>query len=712
MKKYIWSEPDWPKFRWDDSKLGRTLADLRYKQGRFLGQMSALGFDLSQEALVRTLTNDVVQSSAIEGEVLNPQTVRASIARKLGLEKGDLGPGVLNEQERSVEGIVHVVVDATEKAHEPLTAERLFGWHGALFPSGRSGLRAITVAQWRGGPVHISDGNLDPLREKIYYVAPPYERVPHEMEKFLDWFNADTGEDPILKAGLAHYWFVAIHPFDDGNGRIGRAVTDMALARSDHAHKRYYSISSAIKMASDEYYKTLEATSNGDLDITQWQSFFIDRVDKSLDIAQSVIDHALAKARFWDQHRSKGISPRQQFVINRLLDGFQGKMTSEKWAKLIKSSQDTAGRDILDLVQKGVLQRSASGGRSTNYELILPKDSGDANTTPSMIITAPAPNADRSYPDLQSAFQAIIESEFDSNHPDILIDAGLIPAAGFSGNSNSGVLSRIAKRAVSRFSEKPQSQRQYLLSALDLPPELASEKPLSFGERLSDIDRLERADDMAGLRRLLATVAAENTSGVQLLAWAEASFSLSRLNVNSSEARMLRERAAFGYEKGLDASGEALDRPAWATLMKHYGDVLRISAEKDVGPEERREMRLRSASIYGLLIEQIEGDAHTPNLRASTHNAYGLTLMDLAKMDGPASERLEFAGAADEAFRKAASILGEGPGNDKSIRAVQGNIGELKKITEGIAANAEQGPNSSQGPEDDPQDDFSPSPDR
>ncbi|MDD2870143.1 Fic family protein [Neomegalonema sp.] len=367
--RHIWAEADWPNFRWDDARLLRPLADLRYKQGLLLGQMSVLGADFSREVLLEILIDDVMQSSAIEGEFLNPQAVRGSIARKLGL-------GGAGHEDRSVEGIVQVVMDAAEHAQEPLTEERLFGWHGALFPTGRSGFHKIDVAQWRSNPVRITDGALDPTRERVFYTAPPPERVPQEMRRLLDWFNAKTEEDPFLKAGLAHYWFVAIHPFGDGNGRIGRAIADMALARSHPADTRCYTLSASIRSAAKDYYLTLEATSNGTLDVTTWQSFFLDRLAHSIGLAQTVLDRSLAKARFWERNRAKGLSARQQYVVDRLLDGFQGKMTSQKWAKIAKTSQDTATRDIFDLVEKGVLQKSADGGRSASYELILPSANG------------------------------------------------------------------------------------------------------------------------------------------------------------------------------------------------------------------------------------------------------------------------------------------------------------------------------------------------
>lgn len=368
-RSHIWSEADWPDFRWDKNVLADRLAAVRYKQGRFLGRMSSLGFDLSQEALLETLTADAVKSSEIEGEFLNPQSVRSSLARRLGIEQG--GIGQMAPEDRNVEGIVDVVVDASENCWEPLTEERLFSWHGALFPTGRSGLQKIDVAQWRQGGMTVSSGPIG--RERVHYTAPPPEAVPDEMRTFLEWFNRDTDEDPVLRAGKAHYWFVAIHPFDDGNGRITRALSDMMLARSDRSTKRFYSISASIKSFSDGYYGALERTSNGTLDITEWQSFFLDCVDRAIDQAEAALENVLERARFWEEHKDKGISDRQQRVLARLLDNFQGKMTTSKWAKIGKTSQDTAYRDINDLVEKGILMKSDAGGRSTSYEPVIPE---------------------------------------------------------------------------------------------------------------------------------------------------------------------------------------------------------------------------------------------------------------------------------------------------------------------------------------------------
>lgn len=451
--KHIWSQPDWPDFHWDAGGLSALLADVRYKQGRFLGKMSALGFELSQEATLEILTDDVVQSSAIEGEFLNPRSVRRSIAQKLGIDQGGLG--LMAPQDRAVEGIVQVVLDATVKAQEPLTDLRLFDWHGALFPTGRSNFREIDVGKWRTNPVHISDGNLDPLKEKIYYTAPPEGRVPDEMARFLDWFNEDASCDPLLKAGLAHYWFVAIHPFDDGNGRIGRAITDMALARSDHESKRYYSISASIKSVGPEYYTVLETTSNGGLDITAWQDFFLKCVSRSIDMAEHSMNKILTKARFWDEHRSHSLSDRQQKVVNRLLDGFDGKMTSQKWAKMTKVSQDTATRDINDLIAKGVLRKSDIGGRAASYNLVLPEAAR----------IAPA-----GHDALRTAFTSMLSGDPDSRITEILVRTGLISKRmSVECLSDEFVREVAVEKALLQFSIADRSVRLAILEELGLP---------------------------------------------------------------------------------------------------------------------------------------------------------------------------------------------------------------------------------------------------
>jgi Fic family protein len=365
MMTYIHELKDWPRFKWSDERLTEKLAAVRHRQGRLLGRMEGLGFILRNEATLQALTEEVMKSSEIEGEVLDKNQVRSSIARRLGINIGALTPA-----ERDVEGVVDMILDATGKFAEPLTDERLFGWHAALFPTGRSGLRKITVGKWRDdatGPMQVVSG--PPGRERVHYEAPAAARLTDEMNSFLAWFNADGNMDPVLKAAVAHLWFVTIHPFDDGNGRIARAIADMALARSENSAQRFYSMSSQIRRERDAYYDILETTQKADVDITAWLEWFLGCLDRAFDGAESLLANVLKKAQFWEAHAGKPINERQRKVINRLLDGFEGKLTSSKWAKLTKTSQDTAGRDIDDLVKRGFLTKDAAGGRSTSYSL-------------------------------------------------------------------------------------------------------------------------------------------------------------------------------------------------------------------------------------------------------------------------------------------------------------------------------------------------------
>jgi Fic family protein len=368
MTTYIHNLKDWPTFRWSQERLAGKLAAVRHKQGRLLGRMEGLGFTLRDEATLEAITEEVLKSSEIEGEILDKDQVRSSIARRLGIDIGALTPA-----ERHVEGVVEMILDATEKFAEPLTQERLFGWHAALFPTGRSGMRRITVGAWRddkAGPMQVvSPGPHN--RERVHYEAPAATRLEHDMRAFLDWFNAENGTDPVLKAGLAHLWFVTIHPFDDGNGRIARAIADMALARSENTARRFYSMSSQIRHERKAYYDILENTQKGDLDITAWLDWFLGCLDRAFDRAETLLAGVLKKARFWEKHAGADLNERQRKVINRLLDGFEGKMTSSKWALLTKSSQDTAGRDIDDLVKRGILTKDDAGGRSTSYSLVV-----------------------------------------------------------------------------------------------------------------------------------------------------------------------------------------------------------------------------------------------------------------------------------------------------------------------------------------------------
>ena len=368
-RKYIHDHPDWPNLRWDEGALAEPLADVRHRQGRLIGRMEALGFDLQQEAVLETLTGDVVKSSEIEGERLDGEQVRSSVARRLGMDIGGL-----RHVDRNVDGIVEMMMDATSNYAQPLTAERLYAWHSSLFPTGRSGIRRITVGGWRddsAGPMQVVSGPMG--RERVHYEAPPAARLDTEMRAFLGWFNTPAEIDGVLKAGLAHLWFVTIHPFDDGNGRIARAVADMALARLEGSPQRFYSMSSQIMRERDDYYGILERTQKGAMDVSAWQEWFLTCLGRAIDDAQATLSGVLAKARFWESAARVPLNGRQRVVVGRLLDGeFRGKLTTSKWAKMAKCSQDTALRDIQDLIAHGILDRSPEGGRSTSYDLVRP----------------------------------------------------------------------------------------------------------------------------------------------------------------------------------------------------------------------------------------------------------------------------------------------------------------------------------------------------
>ena len=364
-RMYIHELNDWPRVRWDTDQIAEPLASVRHRQGRLIGRMESLGFSLRQEAVLRTLTADVLKSSEIEGEKLETDQVRSSIARRLGMDIGALKPA-----DRHVEGFVEMMLDATGHYDQPLTAERLFSWHAALFPTGRSGLTKITVGAWRddgAGPMQVVSGPIG--KESVHFVAPAAARLEPEMAAFLDWFNRPADIDEVLKAALSHLWFVTIHPFDDGNGRIVRAIADMALARSENSSQRFYSMSTQIRQERDAYYDILEQTQKDGLDVTPWMEWFLGCLGRAIDGADTILGAVLIKARFWERVRGVPLNERQTLVINRLLDGFEGKLTTSKYARLTKSSQDTALRDIIPLVERGILIRSSEGGRSTSYEL-------------------------------------------------------------------------------------------------------------------------------------------------------------------------------------------------------------------------------------------------------------------------------------------------------------------------------------------------------
>lgn len=362
---FIWERDGWPSLNWDDETLSRLLARVSREQGRLLGKMEGLGFELRSEAHLQTLTEDVIKSSEIEGEILDSAQVRSSIARRLGMEVAGLVPA-----DRNVEGVVEMMLDATGNYAQPLDAARLFDWHAALFPTARSGMRKILVGSWRDdrdGPMQVKSGPLG--KETVHYQAPPAKRVPAEVEKFLKWFAAPGALDPLLTAGLAHLWFVTIHPFEDGNGRIARAIADMALARAEKSGQRFYSMSAQIRRERDDYYKMLERTQKGALDVTAWQDWFLQCLGRAIEGADNTLNVIMDKARFWRSFASESFNQRQITVLNKLMDSFEGKLTSSKWAKITKCSQDTAYRDILDLIERGVLQKDPGGGRSTSYSL-------------------------------------------------------------------------------------------------------------------------------------------------------------------------------------------------------------------------------------------------------------------------------------------------------------------------------------------------------
>jgi Fic family protein len=363
---YIHQLPDWPRFHWDQDALAGPLADIRHRQGRLLGRMESLGFSLQKEAELETLTLDVLKSSEIEGEKLPADQVRSSIARRLGIETGGTVPA-----ERHVEGVVEMMLDATQNFRKRLSDERLFGWHAALFPTGRSGMRKIIVGAWRNdadGPMQVVSGPVG--TEKVHYEAPSASLLEREMSAFLTWAN-DAGDktDAVLKAALGHLWFVTVHPFDDGNGRIARATADWALARSEGSPQRFYSMSAQIRQERNHYYEILERTQKGTLDVTPWMEWFLGCLGRAFDGTDSTLASVLRKARFWESHAQVAINERQRGILNRLLDGFDGKLTTTKWAKLATCSHDTALRDIQELIEHGILKKDAHGGRSTSYSL-------------------------------------------------------------------------------------------------------------------------------------------------------------------------------------------------------------------------------------------------------------------------------------------------------------------------------------------------------
>jgi len=366
MKTYIYQQSGWPKFKWGNKAIILPLSAVRHLQGRLVGKMEALGFNLRNEAVLSTLTTEVLKTSEIEGHILDLDQVRSSIARRLGMDVSGLVPS-----DRDVDGIVEMMLDATQGYKKDLTTDRLFGWHSALFPSGRSGMYKIIAGKWRNdstGPMQVVSGALG--KEKVHFQAPPAAEIGKEMKAFLNWFNKSQDEDLILKSAIAHLWFITIHPFEDGNGRIARALSEMLLSRSDNTPQRFYSMSAQIRLERKEYYSILEKTQKGTLDITEWLVWYLKCLGGAIKSSESILSKVLYKHKFWAQFGSETLNNRQTLLINKLLDNFTGVLTTSKWAKITKCSQDTALRDIQDLMEKNILQKNRSGGRSTSYALV------------------------------------------------------------------------------------------------------------------------------------------------------------------------------------------------------------------------------------------------------------------------------------------------------------------------------------------------------
>ena len=362
---FIHQLPQWPEFEIDSKKILPLVGRVRNLQGQLAGKMEAIGFNLKNEAFLEALSLDVIKSSEIEGELLDLDQVRSSIARRLGMEVSGMIPA-----DREVEGVVEMMMDATQNAKQKLTSERLFGWHSAMFPSGRSGMYKITVGNWRDdstGPMQVVSGPLG--KEKVHFQAPDSKKIKREIQKFLTWFNSNSNIDPTIQAGIAHLWFVTIHPFEDGNGRITRAITDMILSRSETSPQRFYSMSSQIRLERKKYYEMLEKTQKGNLNITPWMEWFLECLERALISSDQIVNKVLQKHQFWIDNKEIQFNDRQILMLEKLLDGFTGKLNSTKWAKINKCSTDTALRDIQDLITKNILEKEPSGGRSTSYFL-------------------------------------------------------------------------------------------------------------------------------------------------------------------------------------------------------------------------------------------------------------------------------------------------------------------------------------------------------
>ncbi len=366
----IYEQPDWPNFIWDGERLLHVLASVRNQQGRLVGKMGALGFEQQREANFAILTLDVLKSTEIEGEAFDVQHVRSSLARRLSLDVSGLP-----DADRHVDGMVEMMLDASQNYREHLDKERLMSWHNALFPAGYSGIRRTAIGRWRDdatGPMQVVSGPMG--RETVHFTAPVADRIESEMRTFFDLCNRNQTIDPVLKAAVAHLWFVTIHPFEDGNGRIARAIADMMLARSDEQSFRFYSMSAQIRKERKQYYRILETVQHGDLNITAWLEWFLKALQRSIDASEALLSTVMVKHEFWLQHENDVRNDRQRKILNMLIDGFEGKLTTSKWAKICKCSQDTALRDIQDLLDKRMLIKQTAGGRSTNY--ILDRESG------------------------------------------------------------------------------------------------------------------------------------------------------------------------------------------------------------------------------------------------------------------------------------------------------------------------------------------------
>lgn len=362
---YIWQQPDWPHFTWDSTAFSQSLAMVNMLRGKLLGRISMFGLEAQSESVLNSVSEEIIHSAQIEGEILNCDSVRSSVAKQLGLKYEGLPTA-----DHYVEGVVQVMVDAITQYAAPLSDQRLFAWHAALFPMGRSGLYKIDVGQWRRGeePMQVVSGVMG--HETVHYEAPPSDDVPYMMQEFLTWVNASQSIDPVVKAAIAHLWFVSIHPFDDGNGRICRTITELLLSQADQTSQRYYSLSTEILTHRKDYYVQLERAQHGGADVTQWISWFLHTLQQALQTALLKTENVVRKVKFWQEHRLTPINNRQRKVVNMLFDGFEGKLTSSKWYKINRCSQDTATRDINDLIKKGILQPAAEGGRSTSYTLV------------------------------------------------------------------------------------------------------------------------------------------------------------------------------------------------------------------------------------------------------------------------------------------------------------------------------------------------------